>query len=72
MSANRDYTADRDLFRDLDSAIERNRMLLEDEEQMEYLRKWGERHNDAGGCMPVVVCIVVGLSALVALIGGIA
>jgi len=72
MTPNRDYTADRDLFRDLDASIRRNGALLsEDEEQAAYLRKWAAEHPryaDRSGCgttAPLLLAALVGLGALV-------
>jgi len=75
--SNRDYTADRDLFRDLDDSIRRNGALLsEDDEQAAYLRKWAAghpRYADRSGCgatATLLLCAVVGLAMMV--IGGVA
>jgi len=71
--SNRDYTADRDLFRDLDDSIRRNGALLsEDDEQAAYLAGWAAQHpqwrTQGSGCgttAPLLLAALVGLGALV-------
>ena len=64
--ANRDYTADRDLYRRLTETTQATDM--EDEEQAAYLRQWSAEHPDSSGCgatAALLLCAVVGMAALI-------